>query len=556
MSHVSKLFEQHIDLHAGTSCLSLSENGFVSSPPLLLQLGLILWSMVVINRQPSLMSTESMGQLSCRDKNKTSLWSSLVRCFIADRTRLFRLRGSLRKRCCVLLLVILLAVPLSIRRHQLVQTLNILLGKTRTGQGLEVRAVLPLNIHPSWEQTNRFAGGRCLYRSRGLFRRHSSFVCEECSIEGQCSLLHPYDRTCRYPLVSVVATSVTSQYKRDSNEAIAFMKVKRDRQPEYNFHPICSMEACWNLTKCNARNDSDELILTVHVKGSSSLIVESTVKARLENTIRQTDSIQAVDDADHACLVVIVLFDGVKLDDVDSFPQNGQNVLLWDLANLDAEDQHYGKAAIASRNGLQPWMRLGYDIILPLRQVKKPIASVDPVHLLSIADSAYDLFPQWVAYQFWQNHKRQINLVARPSCPTKTKTSQLLAELVNSTFTLFGDGSPSLYQILLMGSIPVVARWETLPFWPEVAWDRCAIQVDLKRIVDLPKLLSGLTAMDIFHRRERCKIFSRLVFGDDGYDHDIHSLNVALSVVQNRIRRALDLRESLETLTNNLMKNQ
>jgi hypothetical protein len=502
----------------------------------------------------------------------------------------------------------------------MVQQLNLLLGTKRPGQGREVRAVLPITVRPTY-RTTPFVGRRCqMTESSSFFRvddhywwrggrrgedRSSSWIsidCEECTADGHCFALSPRDGVKRPPPPAVVDASlltmahVTSQYNPQSAEPIAFWKVvslpntaandQRQKQQQqqqqgpavYNFHPNCSIEACWDLQRCRRQqrdettNDTeggDFFVMTVHVLALPSSTFSATTPSDLVERftralLEPNHMVEMVANPQDACLVVVVLSgmaaDGpaasndydddddnvatTTIDDAAAMIGNGQNLLVWDVVSIFGESSpshaglHFGKAAIASRHiGWTPaWMRLGYDIVLPpldyhaaepkTTTVDSTLAHSGKVLLAcAVITTAGDAgWAAYIARQYWQDDpdggggQEETFAAIQPLCQQMDPDGPSdHAAMANATFTLLPDENPStlLFPTIAMGSIPVVMNLEMLPFWPDVPFDQCVYLVDLTRIVDLPRLLGQVSAAEIQERRSICRRLGRRVFGDD-----------------------------------------
>jgi hypothetical protein len=179
--------------------------------------------------------------------------------------------------------------------------------------------------------------------------RRSSWICidcEESTVDGLCSALKPRDggtTFCRRrqppPAVvdassSTVVSHVTSQYNSQSADLIAYWKVvspttsaandQRQRRPTavYNFHPHCSIEACWDLQRCRRRattndTDSGDFVMTVHFLALP--LTTSTpfdLIGRFTRALLESNHIivEMVAKPQPACLVVVVLLGSMAAD--------------------------------------------------------------------------------------------------------------------------------------------------------------------------------------------------------------------------------------------------
>jgi hypothetical protein len=437
-------------------------------------------------------------------------------------------------------------------RDRMVQKLNLNLGTKRKGQGQEVRAVLPITVRPMTGMTP-FVGRRCRTAgSRNQWWR-DYLVCEECASDGQCSVLHPRDRLCRQPPAdeSSVMAQVTSQYNAKSAELISFSKVlPTAHQPEYSLHPHCSIEACWDFKRCQQQSNDGFLMMTVYLMALPS--TPPNLVWRFTKSLGESIDIEVVTKPEDACLVV--LFGATDSQPSETTMINdvigsGQNLLVWDVSMLGIHGLHFGKAVLASRNGLHAWMRVEYDIILPHHEPKLTVDESSKVSnlLLSCAMTKADTLPAWIAHQHWEEPHAGENVVAAvPIC--RQSSVAKLNTIVNSTFTFIPDGPALLSHTIAIGSIPVVMNWSILPFWPDIPWDQCVYQVDPIRIVDLPRLLSQVPVADIQNRRRICQGLGRRVFGAKEAEKDAHSFMVGVSTMRDRVKRAQQLRSVLEEL--------
>ena len=67
-------------------------------------------------------------------------------------------------------------------------------------------------------------------------------------------------------------------------------------------------------------------------------------------------------------------------------------------------------------------------------------------------------------------------------------------------------------EVLLAGGIPVIVPGTIPPLHPEIDWGRCIVTVSETRIVDLPRLLRGMSEEEVRKRQTECqRLFNQII---------------------------------------------
>lgn len=245
---------------------------------------------------------------------------------------------------------------------------------------------------------------------------------------------------------------------------------------------------------------------------------------------------------------------------------------------------HIGKAAVASVSLSGAYIRMGYDIPLPLRRQwprKTPPHSVDihrPRKWLVSFRGAYQnngspyYEQRLMAARSWENASdvlvdlRRFTRVPFPlSLWKQTYTwedyrypDSIYDDIIwNSTFGFApggsGVGSFRFSEVLSTGGIPVVSGDFVPPMAPEVDWSGCLVYVSESQISDIPQRLREMTEDDVYRRQQECWRLSGSIIGEeerDGewYGSDATRLGTALQIWAARISNAFSMRQKTQAI--------
>lgn len=133
---------------------------------------------------------------------------------------------------------------------------------------------------------------------------------------------------------------------------------------------------------------------------------------------------------------------------------------------------------------------------------------------------------RWLASAYWPRDEAQLWVNVR--CPHENVTlqssggdyTQYVAILTSSTFVFCPGGrSPGSWRFgeaLALGAIPVVTNDFLPPFYPEIDWSDCLVQVNQARIVDLPRIVRSFGKEEIRRRQKRCHDLFQSTIGGKG----------------------------------------
>lgn len=308
----------------------------------------------------------------------------------------------------------------------------------------------------------------------------------------------------------------------------------------YLKQPLCTIESCFDLSKCNSS------ILTIYTNATTASSSSSGTKW-MDYAQNNSSIIRRVHKPDEACLRIVFPDTYDKKEDMynaDHWYPHGRNNLLWDMGNFKMspwtgdhvfQNFHYEYAAVASQSLNRPTTRIGYDLVLPLvRRWHRLLApSKVDIHrprrwLVSFrGDIQHKRIPyynhRWLASEFWeQADDVYIDVACRKNHKTyndyDTPGSMYSQIMMNSTFGFCPGGagvsSYRLGEYLSTGTIPVVVGDMLRPFAPEIDWSGCWIVVSEARIVDLPRILREMSSSEVKRRQTRCWELHKMIWGE------------------------------------------
>jgi hypothetical protein len=92
--------------------------------------------------------------------------------------------------------------------------------------------------------------------------------------------------------------------------------------------------------------------------------------------------------------------------------------------------------------------------------------------------------------------------------------------MLNSTFGFCPGGSHvtsfRFTEVLSAGGIPVILPEIVPPLVPELDWTGCVVTVSQARIVDLPRILAGMSEQDIHIRQRECHRLYQFIRNEPG----------------------------------------
>jgi hypothetical protein len=229
------------------------------------------------------------------------------------------------------------------------------------------------------------------------------------------------------------------------------------------------------------------------------------------------------------------------------------------------------KELITSRSSLNDaWIREGYDLPTTLSPRWKPVQ--DDYHDMLLADihrprryllsfkgnvhswEQRNFQHRWIAAEYWHDEP---DVHVDTKCESSRKSGEWERYnntnendygnlLLNSTF-FFCPGGGGVHSFrfsesLLGGAIPVVTSDFIPPFYPDIDWSGCIIQVSDARVVDIPRLVRDILDEEVKRRQIRCNELSIVIFGNmDDHDEFYHKqlFTVAMMVWHARINSAL-----------------
>ena len=409
------------------------------------------------------------------------------------------------------------------------------------------------NSNTGKDDLNRY-GKSCVFANQ-------AWICQDCGVDSQkknaskenspCRLLQPVRRNCDKPMVRGpwdIPPRVSSSFDSTTVDDVE-MRTLRELGRAVSIYlkqPLCTIEKCFNLSKCDAR------VLTIYTntttlssKNKGSDLVDYAV-----NHSSYTVNLTRVFHPDYACLSVTFpdtyqtpeeLF---SADHWSTANHQGRNNLLWDMGNFvlspwtgdhPFQQFHYEYAAVASQSLTGPMARVGYDQVLPLeRRWPRTVApSKVNIHrprrwLVSFrGDIQHKGIPyynhRWLASEYWEVAE---DIYVDVQCRKNHKTykeyegpSSMYEQIMwNSTFGFCPGGagvsSYRLGEYLSTGTIPVVVGDIVAPFAPEVDWSSCWIMIPEARVVDVPRILREISPQEIRQRQKRCWQLHGMIWGE------------------------------------------
>jgi hypothetical protein len=407
---------------------------------------------------------------------------------------------------------------------------------------------------------NKQIGASLLNKKLRWTKHPNPWLCQQCVPDGSCKPLERLGRCHSFPKyldsgdvneVHRVETKF-NPYSKDKSSVLVY-NYPSTNQPGGQVtkqYPKCSAVLslpCFDLSRCTNLLD-----------GESPLRVYSYGGPRTDQYLnytmtQQSDLLEIVDDPKDACLFVMAEKTFTNPQDLlhAASWNGGQNHYIHNSEmNFESHQDHpfnektnFGLAAISGGQMDDAYLREGYDIpLFSYPQWKRPpgFDSLD-IHrerkyLISFKgainpweERSYQ--HRWIAAEYWygeddvhvdvkcENAKRVVNDYSNKEPDDYGNL------LLGSTFFFCpGGGGVNSYRFieaLLAGSIPVVTSDFLTPFEPDIDWSGCVVKFSDVRVVDIPRIVRGISAREVKQRQVKCAQLVDGVFGEYRYEDNM-----------------------------------
>ncbi|KAH8952137.1 hypothetical protein BDL97_09G069200 [Sphagnum fallax] len=313
--------------------------------------------------------------------------------------------------------------------------------------------------------------------------------------------------------------------------------------------PRCSMDACFNYSRCDQNADSELLIYSDFPDFPPTMFFQKIKESKYHT-----------DDPEKACLFFVFL-PGWAMDTMPPHPNTlpfwngGMNHVLVNFADKWFQTGPYensiGLASIMASDMQETLYRPGFDISIPLPANHhfpdlQSVASLERKYFATFKGMRYLSGPVGEegtlrSQDAFRNMHNGEDIIVLTSCQhpitasikrehpelgihcdedEETYAKYDYIDLMNTTFAIVPAGiqasSYRFIEVLSAGAVPVlIADNYVKPFEKLIQWHKCLLQFPSSEMHRIVQVLRGLSPTEILQRQENCLYFYREFLQDD-----------------------------------------